>query len=78
MTDGPTFCFPILAHGETVGLLHLRAHDGQEECFHSSKKLAQLCAEQISMAIANVRMRDQLHDQSVRDPLTGICSIAVT
>ncbi|WP_170400410.1 diguanylate cyclase [Ruegeria arenilitoris] len=71
--DGrPYFCFPILAHGETVGLLHLRAHEGCDEVFHSSKKLAQLCAEQISMAIANVRMRDQLHDQSVRDPLTGL------
>ncbi|MDA7965636.1 diguanylate cyclase [Ruegeria sp.] len=71
--DGrPYFCFPILAHGETVGLLHLRAHDGSGEAFHDSKKLAQLCAEQISMAIANVRMRDQLHDQSVRDPLTGL------
>ncbi|WP_170331837.1 sensor domain-containing diguanylate cyclase [Ruegeria arenilitoris] len=71
--DGrPYFCFPILAHGETVGLLHLRAHEGSGEEFHSSKKLAQLCAEQISMAIANVRMRDQLHDQSVRDPLTGL------
>ncbi|WP_170568877.1 sensor domain-containing diguanylate cyclase [Ruegeria atlantica] len=71
--DGrPYFCFPILAHGETVGLLHLRAHEGSYEVFHSNKKLAQLCAEQISMAIANVRMRDQLHDQSVRDPLTGL------
>ena len=71
--DGrPYFCFPILAHGETVGLLHLRAHECSGEEFHSSKKLAQLCAEQISMAIANVRMRDQLHDQSVRDPLTGL------
>ncbi|EEE38350.1 sensor histidine kinase [Rhodobacteraceae bacterium KLH11] len=71
--DGrPYFCFPILAHGETVGLLHLRAHSGQEKVFHSSKKLARLCAEQISMAIANVQMRDQLHDQSVRDPLTGL------
>ncbi|WP_424831102.1 diguanylate cyclase [Ruegeria sp.] len=71
--DGrPYFCFPILAHGETVGLLHLRAHEGSDDEFHSSKKLAQLCAEQISMAIANVRMRDQLHDQSVRDSLTGL------
>ncbi|WP_170409410.1 sensor domain-containing diguanylate cyclase [Ruegeria atlantica] len=71
--DGrPYFCFPILAHGETVGLLHLRALEGTDEAFHTSKKLAQLCAEQISMAIANVRMRDQLHDQSVRDPLTGL------
>lgn len=71
--DGrPYFCFPILAHGETVGLLHLRAHEDCGDEFHASKKLAQLCAEQISMAIANVRMRDQLHDQSVRDPLTGL------
>ncbi len=71
--DGrPYFCFPILAHGETVGLLHLRAHEDCSEEFHASKKLAQLSAEQISMAIANVRMRDQLHDQSVRDPLTGL------
>ncbi|WP_298846896.1 diguanylate cyclase [uncultured Ruegeria sp.] len=66
------FCFPILAHGETVGLLHLRAIEGREDCFNKSRKLAQLCAEQISVAIANVRMRDQLHDQSVRDPLTGL------
>jgi diguanylate cyclase (GGDEF)-like protein len=71
--DGrPYFCFPILAHGETVGLMHLRAKREDCECFRENKKLAQMCAEQISMAIANVRMRDQLHDQSVRDPLTGL------
>lgn len=71
--DGRSYyCFPILAHGETVGLMHLRAI--KDECpeFVGTKKLAQMCAEQISMAIANVRMRDQLHDQSVRDPLTGL------
>ncbi|SPJ27404.1 sensor domain-containing diguanylate cyclase [Falsiruegeria mediterranea] len=71
--DGrPYFCFPILAHGETVGLMHLRSQHDSEEQFAQNKKLAQMCAEQISMAIANVRMRDQLHDQSVRDPLTGL------
>ncbi len=66
------FCFPILAHGETVGLMHLRASEENSDGFQTSKKLAQMCAEQISMAIANVQMRDQLHDQSVRDPLTGL------
>lgn len=71
--DGrPYFCFPILAHGETVGLMHLRAQPGTDAEFRANKKLAQMCAEQISMAIANVRMRDQLQDQSVRDPLTGL------
>ena len=31
-----------------------------------------MCAEQISMALANVRMRDELEDRSIRDPLTGL------
>ncbi|MCB4455903.1 sensor domain-containing diguanylate cyclase [Leisingera sp. McT4-56] len=71
--DGrPYFCFPILAHGETVGLMHLRSRPSRAGDFSGCKQLAQMCAEQISMAIANVRMRDQLHDQSVRDPLTGL------
>ncbi len=67
------YCFPILAHGETVGLMTLFAGDGQTaEEFAAIRKLAQMCAEQISLAIANVRMRDQLHHQSIRDPLTGL------
>lgn len=72
--DGrPYFCFPILAHGETVGLMHLRAaaEESPQE-FRDSRKLAQICAEQISMAIANVQMRDQLREQSIRDSLTGL------
>lgn len=71
--ESPYFCFPILAHGETVGLMHLKKlESSSEERFLKSRKLAQMCAEQISMAIANVRMRDQLQEQSLRDPLTGL------
>lgn len=71
--DQPYFCFPILAHGETVGLMHLKKLMGvDKEQFFSVKKLAQMSAEQISMAVANVRMRDQLQEQSIRDPLTGL------
>lgn len=72
--DGrPYYCFPILAHGETVGLMHLRRCEAaSNKEFYKCKKLAQMCAEQISMAIANVRMRDQLQEQSTRDPLTGL------
>ena len=71
--ERPAFCFPVLAHGETVGLLHLRARKGVNLLdFRASQRLAQMCAEQISLAIANVQMRDQLHDRSIRDPLTGL------
>jgi len=36
------------------------------------RRLGLVCAEQISLAIANVKLRDQLRDQSIRDPLTGL------
>ncbi len=71
--DRPYFCFPILAHGETVGLLHLRSRMTDTDTrLADNRLLAQMCAEQISMAIANVRMRDALQEQAIRDPLTGL------
>ena len=36
------------------------------------RRLGLVCAEQISLAIANVKLRDQLRDQSIRDALTGM------
>ena len=69
-------CIPILAHGETIGMLHLDFHNGDAaahaEAIAEQRQLGVVCAEQISMAIANVKLRDQLRDQSIRDPLTGL------
>ena len=70
-------CIPILAHGETIGMLHLefRGEDGSElsnERTSEERRLGLVCAEQISLAIANVKLRDQLRDQSIRDALTGM------
>ncbi len=53
-------------------MMHLTAHDADSERFMTRPKPAQMCAEQISLAIANVRMRDELHFQAIRDPLTGL------
>jgi len=67
-------CIPIVAHGDTVGLLHVR----YGSCDRVEKKLidptgfAGKCGELISLAIANVRLRDELHEQSTRDMLTGL------
>lgn len=71
--DGAYICVPIIAHGDTVGLLHVNLGDrstvaGQTE----PTELAMWCGEHISMAIANVKLRDELHAQSIRDPLTGL------
>lgn len=67
-------CVPIVAHGDTVGLLHIRFD-------HLSLTAARIehagafavrCGEHISLAIANAKLRDELRDQSIRDPLTGL------
>jgi diguanylate cyclase (GGDEF)-like protein len=72
-------CIPILAHGDTIGLLHLEfigsgasRNEQLSEQIVEQRRLGLICAEQISPAIANVRLRDQLRDQSIRDVLTGL------
>ncbi|MFO1183153.1 MAG: diguanylate cyclase [Bauldia sp.] len=72
-------CIPILAHGETVGLLHLEyapavAKSAEETTaeFAEQCRLGLAAREHISLAIANVKLRDQLRDQSIRDVLTGL------
>jgi len=73
------FCIPIIAHGDTAGLLHVKvergcidatAQDGSS--LMETRMLAIQSAEQISLAVANVKLRDQLRDQSIRDALTGL------
>jgi diguanylate cyclase (GGDEF)-like protein len=72
-------CIPIVAHGDTVGLLHLEytldSSESEEEAkarFADRARLGLACAEHLSIAIANMKLREGLRDQSVRDVLTGL------
>jgi diguanylate cyclase (GGDEF)-like protein len=73
-------CLPIVAHGDTVGLLHIKFNERNDQMADESMPrrysdmfdFAAQCAEHISLAIANVRLRDELRDQSIRDSLTGL------
>lgn len=71
-------CLPIIAQGDTVGMLHICFQDdpaiaeAKSPIDADTAGFAQRCAEQISIAIANVKLRDELHEQSTRDPLTGL------
>ncbi|MCL1629630.1 diguanylate cyclase [Roseibaca sp. V10] len=79
--DTPYFCLPIIAHGETIGLMHI-IFDGFEEgglmrhmraeVLNNRWDVSLICAEQISLAVANVRLRQELHERSMRDALTGL------
>jgi diguanylate cyclase (GGDEF)-like protein/PAS domain S-box-containing protein len=66
---GATLCLPLLAYGEILGILHLRASTSMDEPF---RKRAGVLVAQIAMAIANLQLREKLRNQSIRDPLTGL------
>jgi diguanylate cyclase (GGDEF)-like protein/PAS domain S-box-containing protein len=65
-------CMPMMAQGEAMGVLHLAAADERARLTESRQQLAQTVAEQLSLALANLRLRETLRNQSIRDPLTGL------
>ncbi|MGA1263039.1 MAG: diguanylate cyclase [Prochlorothrix sp.] len=64
-------CIPMIAQGDTIGLLYLSSADSGL-LTEGKQQLAQTVAEQIALAIANLRLRGTLEDQSIRDPLTQL------
>ncbi|PYM59643.1 MAG: GGDEF domain-containing protein, partial [Candidatus Rokuibacteriota bacterium] len=73
-------CVPLAAQGETLGVLHLTARLAAPEestaerrgISESRQRLAVTVAEQFALALANLRLRETLRTQSVRDPLTAL------
>ncbi len=73
----PYLCVPLFAEGETLGLLHLRRAEDESTpsiatSMESYLNLAVALAGETSLALANLRARDSLHEQSIRDSLTGL------
>jgi diguanylate cyclase (GGDEF)-like protein/PAS domain S-box-containing protein len=66
-----SYCLPLQAQGETLGILHVQAR--HEESFDEAKRqLAYTVVEQAGMALSNLKLREALREQSIRDPLTGL------
>ncbi len=73
----PSLCTPLMAHGETLGILCLVTEPngsvgGQPSISEVNVKLAVSVAEQAALSFANLRLREKLRSQSVHDPLTGL------
>jgi diguanylate cyclase (GGDEF)-like protein len=74
----PYLCVPLFAQGETIGMLHLQRHRDEAAAgdgsawLDASLNLAVAAAEEIGLALANLKLRETLHEQSIRDPLTGL------
>ena len=79
-----TLCIPMQAQSDMLGILHLvleespsseGVHETKSEKKHletAKQKLAVTVTEQVALALSNIRLRETLRNQAIRDPLTGL------
>jgi diguanylate cyclase (GGDEF)-like protein len=72
-----SLCLPLLAQGETLGILHILAgavpnDPADAERMREKSGLAKILADNIGLGIANLKLREAMRSLSIRDPLTGL------
>ncbi len=78
--SGAYLCAPIMGLGEVLGMLHVQFGAGQasepgpvrQRRLESLQAWALTVTEHIALALANLKLREALRTQAVRDSLTGL------
>lgn len=72
-------CVPMVAQGETLGVLYLDSGTDHEptselsnEISEAQERMVKTLAEHLALAVANLNLRESLRLQSIRDPLTAL------
>jgi diguanylate cyclase (GGDEF)-like protein len=69
-------CVPLIAQGEVIGLLNIEGRRSQaaarEPVGEPVRVVALAFAEQASLSLSNMRLRETLRQQSITDALTGL------
>jgi diguanylate cyclase (GGDEF)-like protein/PAS domain S-box-containing protein len=66
-------CIPLVAQGETFGLLQVQTSGKVDASMMGQvKNVAVTIGDNISLALANIRLRETLRHQVIHDPLTGL------
>jgi diguanylate cyclase (GGDEF)-like protein len=70
-------CIPMIAQGDAMGILHIRSDSAgpapnSSVLTESKQQIAIAMADSIALALANLKLRIFLREQSIRDPLTGL------
>lgn len=73
----PYICVPMIAQGEILGILHVKPQsdnrEGQRRDIDENKRrLAETVAEHAGLSLANLELQHTLHEQSIKDVLTGL------
>ncbi len=75
-----TLCAPLLVQNDILGILHFqldqdasaRLHDSEGQVYEATERLVVALADRAALALANLRLRDTLRSQAIRDPVTGL------
>ncbi len=72
LTDLPPayICVPLIAQGDVLGCLHVNTSAGGLS--DRKQQLAKMVADAIALSLANLRLRENLRQQSIIDVLTGL------
>jgi diguanylate cyclase (GGDEF)-like protein/PAS domain S-box-containing protein len=65
-------CVPIMAQGEALGVLHFQAAEASAAVSDSELSFRTTFAGQVGLSVANIRLREALRTQSIKDALTGL------
>jgi diguanylate cyclase (GGDEF)-like protein len=70
-------CIPLITQGQETGLLVLvdSACSAVSPSCAASEALAVSVCEHLGLALTNIRLRESLREQSIRDPLTGLFNL---
>jgi len=73
LQEEPHFCLPLIARGETIGLLQIiSSNDETRSQFNEMHDLAMTMSETVTLALSNLLLRETLREETIRDPLTGL------
>ncbi len=74
---GDYMCIPLLVNGEAIGILHMNHVDtenpaGSPQYSEHKAQIITMVAEHIALALSNLKLKETLRQQSIRDSLTGL------
>ena len=66
-------CVPLMAQNKAMGILYLQATGHiQSDLNEPNVQIAATLGEGMALALANLKLRETLHSQAIRDSLTGL------
>lgn len=75
-----SICAPLLASGDTLGVLSVQGSpyelslpkEVQQRLLSARQQLVEMLAGHVALALANLKLRESLRAQSIRDPVSGL------